>query len=75
MAKLILGAITTVVGFVFWLWRRYYSLKAEKKRLLKKIRKLEYEMAKYPVGSDNYNRLRTDWLHFNQQWADIAGCP
>lgn len=73
MTKLILTAIVTVVGFVFWLWKRYFSLKAEKKRLLKKIRKLEYEMSKYPVGGDDYNRLRADWLHANRQWADITG--
>lgn len=72
MTKLILTAVIVVGGGIFWVWRRYFSLKAEKKRLLQKIRKAEYEMSKHVVGTDGYNRLRAQWMQLNREWADLA---
>ena len=73
MAKTILIAIGSVAALALWLLRRYVSMGAKKDRLLKKIRGLKNEMEKYPVGSDDYNRLRAEWLRLNKQWADLTG--
>ena len=73
MTKLILIAIAAIAPLVIWGLKRWMSATAEKDRLLKKIRDYENKMEKYPVGSADYNRLRTEWLQLNKRWGDLAG--
>jgi len=74
MLKLILIAVPTVAALVTLILRLFFSPKAKRTKLLKKVRKLENEMAKYPVGSDKYRRLRAEWLRLNRQQGDAARC-
>ena len=71
MIKLVLTAIVVIGSLILWLWRRYGSEFAEKKKLLRKIRELENEMSKHNPGSRKYHALRTKWLSANRLYADL----
>lgn len=71
--KLILGAIVVVAPIVYFILKRWVGKAAEKDRLLKKIRDCENEMAKLPVGSNDYNIVRDKWRLLNKRWSDITG--
>ena len=72
MIKLFLSAIVVVGSLILWLWRRYGSEFAEKRKLLRKIRTLENEMANVKPGSTAYSRLRAKWMSANRRYADIS---
>ena len=72
MIKAILAAIVVVVPALVLLGQRYLSRRAKKDRIVAKIRKLEDEKKKYPVGSAKYNDIDTEWMLLNEQWGDIA---
>jgi len=66
-----LAVISVIGGIILFALRRWFSESAEKKRLLKAIRKVANEMQKYTVGSDEHNRLRANWLQLNREYADL----
>jgi hypothetical protein len=72
MIKAIIGLIVVVVPALVIFGQRYLSRRAKKDRLLAKIRKLENEKKKYPVGSPKWNDLDAQWMLHNEQWGDIA---
>lgn len=63
--------IKLLLAIIHFILKRWVGTAAEKDRLLKKIRDCEYEMSKQPVGSDNYNRIRAEWLRLNKRWGDL----
>jgi len=68
----IAAAIVAVATLILAIGRRWFTLKAKKRKLLGEIRELEYEMCTHEVGSAEYNRLSDKWMRLNEQWGDIT---
>lgn len=70
MTKAILSLIAGLVTLTIIILRLWFTRRAKRERLLKKIRELENEMSKHPVGSYHHIRLRYSWLQLNKEIAD-----
>ena len=66
----IVSLITGLVTLTIIILRLWFTRRAKRERLLKKIRELENEMSNHPVGSYHHIRLRNEWLRMNQEYSD-----
>lgn len=69
-------AIAVVVGLALTLTLaiggRWFTVKAKKRKLMSRIREIEYEMCVHDVGADAYNQLKHRLRQLNQEYADIC---
>ncbi len=73
--QLILGAIVTVAGFAFWLWKRYFSVSAEIAQLKKRIREIENEQQDALENNDVlvFNYLDDERLQLGEEIRRLRG--
>lgn len=75
MTELIISAIVVVVGFIFYLWRRYGSVSAQVARLEKQIGKilLEQQDALEEGDSIRFSYLDDERLRLAEEINRIRG--
>lgn len=72
MTNALLVAIGAVAALLLAFGRRYLSIKHKKRKLMEKIREVEYEMCSYDVGTTTYNDLDIKLRRLNQTYADLC---
>ena len=72
MIKAIAVAVGVALTLVLSIGKRWFTLKAKKRKLLGKIRELEYEMCSYGVGSVKWSDLDRKLRQLNQEYADLC---
>ncbi len=73
--KALIVTIGIALTLALYISKRYLSIGAKKRKLRKKIRKLEREMALYDVGSGHYKLVRSEWVQLNEEWGDLIRNP
>lgn len=73
MTKIVILIITAVVPFLFWAWKRYGGLSAEKRRLYAKVRTLRKQMRIALRGGHiyKYHHYKNERMQLLKQIRDI----